>query len=218
MASGAGVRLQAERSGVRLNSQLGLRNGRQVKDALYRETLQTTGRTTRILNRPKRVCVDHQSVHTVTRAGARRERAHYPSSRGPLILAFFRHDGIYRSDVVSKAKASKAGAGVPPPVGRPQAQLKGRDGRRAPISSSAMSSGRLFLDRVARQQSPSPLHRHPQINMHSSDARAKGDISTLPGRGHFYFALTEDNTYLQTALAGSKVAQYAILCKLRQPG
>jgi hypothetical protein len=55
MASGARVRLQAERSGVRLNSQPGLRSGRQVKDALYRETLQTTGRTTRILNRPKRV-------------------------------------------------------------------------------------------------------------------------------------------------------------------
>lgn len=117
MASGAGVRLQAERSGVRLNSQLGLRNGRQVKDALYRETLQTTGRTTRILNRPKRVCVDHQSVHTVTRAGARRERAHYPSSRGPLILAFFRHDGIYRSDVVQTKTNPGAGPVPLPPVG-----------------------------------------------------------------------------------------------------
>ena len=197
MASGARVRLQAERSGVRLNSQPGLRSGRQVKDALYRETLQTTGRTTRILNRPKRVCVDHQSVHTVTRAEARRERAHYPSSRGPLILAFFRHDGIYRSDVVSKAKVSKAGAGVPPPVGPPQAQLKGHDGKCAPISSSAMSSGRLFLDRVARQQSPSPLHRHPQINMHSLNAWAKGDIPTLLGRGHFYFALTSSSIILR---------------------
>lgn len=38
---------------------------------------------------------------------------------------------------------------------------QGRDGRGAPCSSSAMSSGRLFLDRVARQQSPSPLHRQP---------------------------------------------------------
>ncbi len=26
--------------------------------------------------------------------------------------------------------------------------------------------------------------------MHSSQAQAKGDVSTLPGRGHFYFALT----------------------------
>ena len=54
-----------------------------------------------------------------------------------------------------------------------------------------MSSGRLFLDRVARQQSPSPLHRHTQLNMHPARVRAKGDISTLPGRGHFYFALTQ---------------------------
>src|SRR5260370_2413942 len=54
-----------------------------------------------------------------------------------------------------------------------------------------MSSDRLFLDRVARQHCPSPLHRHTQINMHSSDAQAEGDISTLPAWGHFYFALTQ---------------------------
>ena len=53
-----------------------------------------------------------------------------------------------------------------------------------------MSSDRLFLDRVARQHCPSPLHRQRQINMHFPRPRAKGDISTLPGRGHFYFALT----------------------------
>ena len=53
-----------------------------------------------------------------------------------------------------------------------------------------MSSDRLFLDRVARQHCPSPLHRHTQINMQSSEAPAKEDISTLPGSGHFYFALT----------------------------
>jgi len=55
-----------------------------------------------------------------------------------------------------------------------------------------MSSDRLFLDRVARQHCPSPLHRHTQINMHSSDSRAEEDISTLPAWGHFYFALTMD--------------------------
>src|ERR1019366_3823753 len=54
----------------------------------------------------------------------------------------------------------------------------------------ATSSGRLFLDQVGRHQSPSPLHRHPQFNMHFSQAQAKGDISTLPAGGHFYFALT----------------------------
>jgi hypothetical protein len=49
----------------------------------------------------------------------------------------------------------------------------------APSHRPQMSSDRLFLDRVARQQSPSPLHRYPQINMHSRQAQDKGDISTL---------------------------------------
>ena len=60
----------------------------------------------------------------------------------------------------------------------------------APSHRPQMSSGRLFLDRVARQQSPSLLHRQPQHNTHSSGDRAKGDISTLLGGRHFYFALT----------------------------
>jgi hypothetical protein len=64
----------------------------------------------------------------------------------------------------------------------------------APSHRPQMSSGRLFLDRVARQQSPSPLHRHPQIHMHSSKSWGKGDISTLLRWGHFYFALTQDFT------------------------
>jgi len=88
-----------------------------------------------------------------------------------------------------KTKTISTRAGVPPPVGRPPLPGKGRDGRNY-CSSSAMSSGRLFLDRVARQQSPSPLHRQPEHNTHFSDKQGKGDISTLPGRGHFYFALT----------------------------
>jgi hypothetical protein len=78
----------------------------------------------------------------------------------------------------------------PPPAGRPRAQAKERVGRTTPFSSSAMSSGRLFLDRVARQHCPSPLHRHTQINMHSAASPAKGDVSTLLERGHFYFAWT----------------------------
>jgi hypothetical protein len=61
----------------------------------------------------------------------------------------------------------------------------------APSHRPQMSSGRLFLDRVGRHQSPSPLHRHEQSNMHSSETQAKGDISTLPGTRHFYFALTD---------------------------
>jgi len=91
----------------------------------------------------------------------------------------------------SKTKTSQTRAGVPPPVGRPPMPGKGRDGRNyAPCSSSATSSGRLFLDRVARQHCPSPLHRQSHNNMLSQQAQAKGDISILPARGHFYFALT----------------------------
>jgi hypothetical protein len=74
---------------------------------------------------------------------------------------FHRHDGIYRSDVISTQKPYKPGGGVPPPVGRPRAPVPGRHGRRALYPPSAMSSGRLLLDRVARQQNPSPLHRKP---------------------------------------------------------
>jgi hypothetical protein len=60
-----------------------------------------------------------------------------------------------------------------------RAPVKGRDGRSAPCSSSAMSSDRLFLDRVARQHCPSPLHRHDQTTMHPRPALAEPDISTL---------------------------------------
>ena len=69
-----------------------------------------------------------------------------------------------------------------------------------------MSSGRLFLERVARQQSPSPLHRHTQLNTHPAQARAKGDISTLPGRGHFYFALTPPVGPLPRAAPGDNIS------------
>jgi hypothetical protein len=58
----------------------------------------------------------------------------------------------------------------------------------APSHRPQMSSDRLFLDRVARQHCPSPLHRQPQNNMHFAEPGPKGtfllcwegDISTLP--------------------------------------
>jgi hypothetical protein len=103
--------------------------------------------------------------------------------------AFLRHNGIYRSDV-AQAKPNPGAGAVPPPAGRPRTRVEGRAGRITPCSSSAMSSGRLFLDQVARQQSLSPLHRRPQNNTHPEKHLGKGDISTLLRRGHFYFALT----------------------------
>jgi hypothetical protein len=78
------------------------------------------------------------------------------------------------------------------PLVGPRAPVKERDGRSALCSSSAMSSDRLFLDRVARQHCPSPLHRHAQTTTHLLPASSKPDISTLQRIGHFYFALTID--------------------------
>jgi hypothetical protein len=68
-----------------------------------------------------------------------------------------------RSDVGNKPL--KPGAGYRLPLVGPEPQSKdATGGTTAPCSSSAMSSGRLFLDRAARQHCPSPLHRqlHPK--------------------------------------------------------
>jgi hypothetical protein len=136
-----------------LRSAIG-RGGRGSKGAHNRETLQTTGfYVGRIVIVP-------------------REFAPIPHARAGLSIPmairmrFLRHDGIYRSDVVqNKNKTKPWGGTVPPPAGRPRAQVKERVGRTTLLSSSAMSSGRLFLDRVGRHQSPSPLHRHGQHNL-----------------------------------------------------
>jgi hypothetical protein len=57
-----------------------------------------------------------------------------------------------------------------------------------------MSSGRLFLDRVGRHQSPSPLRRHAQTTTHFPRGYSKPELSTLLGSGTFYFALTGPGT------------------------
>ncbi len=127
-------------------------------------------------NRPKRACADS---FPVTPPPDCPEKEQLPGVR------FFRH-----AESIGPMERSNLGVGCRLPLVGSQAPVKERDGRCAPCSSSAMSSDRLFLDQVARQQSPSPLHRCEQINMQSSAAMAKGDISTLPAGGHFYFALT----------------------------
>ena len=102
-------------------------------------------------NRPRRVCAHSFSATPTPRL---------PKIRRDLGMRFLRHDGIYRSDV---AQTPNPGYGIqPPPAGRPRPQVKERVGRTTLFSSSAMSSGRLFLDRVGRHQCPSPLHRHVQ--------------------------------------------------------
>ena len=134
------------------------RSGGGGKGTHHREALQTTGRTTRIVIVPREFApIPHAP------AGLRIPMA--------IRMRFLRHDGIYRSDVVQTDKTKPWGGTVPPPAGRPRAQVKERVGRTTLFPSSAMSSGRLFLDRVARQHCPSPLHRHRQDN---SIARSEG--------------------------------------------
>jgi hypothetical protein len=99
--------------------------------------------------RHKRVCVD---LFPATPQ---------PRLPGTQSVPGMRFSGMTESIGPMWSKRLQTGAGVPPPVGRPRCPAKGRDGRGAPYPSFAMSSGRLFLDRVARQQSPSPLHRQP---------------------------------------------------------
>ena len=163
-------------------------NEPRPKDAPYGETRQTTGRTTRILNRPKRVCVD---VHS------------FVPPRG---WRFSRQGGIYRSDAVNLGAGAASRWSAPSPSPK-------RDGRNFALTpSSAMSSGRLFLDRVARQQSPSPLHRRGERNIDSSDRLAKGDISTLPGGRHFYFALTRGTSRLTAKFCSGTVTAILSSC------
>jgi hypothetical protein len=111
-------------------------------------------------------------------------------------MRFLRHDRIYQSDVGLFFPSLDRDRRLPP-VG-PGRKLTGARREDRALLIVSMSSGRLFLDRVARQQSPSPLHRHAQIITCSSEARAKDDISTLPGTRHFYFALTATGTDLTT--------------------
>jgi hypothetical protein len=105
---------------------------------------------------------------------------HLPGYPGGIIptaigMRFRRHDGIYRSDVVqNQTQKPNPGNGTNrlPPVG-PATQVKERVGRTTLFSSSAMSSGRLFLDQVGRHQSLSPLHRRDQNKL---IARSEGTI------------------------------------------
>ena len=147
-------------------------------------------------NRPKRVCADSFSAT--------------PSPQPPRIevIRGMRFSGMTESigpmgaglcDKACRVAAAPCRAPLVRPI-RSTFPLHGSSGARFAArsrSSSAMSSGRLVLDRVARQHCPSPLHRHGQNNTHSLPARSKPDISTLRRIGHFYFALTDNGWKLQ---------------------
>jgi len=78
-----------------------------------------------------------------------------------LSLRFLRHDGIYRSDGGEQQNQGNLNprVGCRLPLVGPRASVKDATEGARLGSSSAMSSGRLFLDRVARQHCPSPLRR-----------------------------------------------------------
>jgi hypothetical protein len=66
-------------------------------------------------------------------------------NEGALRMRFLRHDGIYRSDVSSLLFTP----GACPAFRSGRCQGIGQAGKNMPCPSSAMSSGRLFLDGVA---------------------------------------------------------------------
>src|ERR1700693_2683521 len=110
-------------------------------------------------------------------------------------MRFLRHGGIYlvRWGSTSKTKVkTKSWVGTTP-ASRWSAPSPGKRTRREEHALShrpQMSSGRLFLDRVGRHQSPSPLRRHAQTTTHFPSGTSKPELSTLLGSGTFYFALT----------------------------
>ncbi len=117
-------------------------------------------------------------ARSVTRTVLHRQCALAAEPRGPD----WRFQGMTESIAPMRStEPSEPGGRAPPPVGRPPGLGQGRGGRNcsASCSSFATSSDRLFIDRVARQQSPSLLHRRPQNSTHFPTARATGDVSTF---------------------------------------
>jgi hypothetical protein len=120
-------------------------------------------------------------------------RHYFPHLQQILVAqyAFLRHFGIYLVRCGFKTQTQTLGRGraasrwsAPSPGSRTCRE------DHAPSHRPQMSSGRLFLDRVARQHCPSPLHRHAHTTTLPRSGLGKPDISTLQRIGHFYFALT----------------------------
>jgi hypothetical protein len=130
------------------------------KGALYRETLQATG-----------CYVGRIVIATAEFAPMPPSIPGYPGGNDSdgHRMRFPRHGGIYQSDVVLKPKNPNRTS----PPADVRVRARERAGRITLSPIVLMSSGRLFLDRVGRHQSPSPLHRRDQDNF---IARSEGTI------------------------------------------
>jgi hypothetical protein len=122
------------------------------KGALYRETQQATG-----------FYKGRVVIATAESAPMPPSVPGYPGgnrSNGRR-MRFLRHGGIYQSDVGFYQPQNPSR--TPSPADAPS-RVRERAGRITLSPIVLMSSGRLFLDRVGRHQSPSPLHRRDQNN------------------------------------------------------
>ena len=160
------------------------RGSGKAKFARYWEVLRT--------NRPV-----SRGCSSIAKGGLATIPSPPPGTATDTCLRFIRHDGIYRSD--ETRLLTNLGRSTASRWSGPSQATPNRDGWSATCPSLTMSSDRLFLDRDARQQCPSPLHRHAQTTTQFSLAWPKGDISTLPAGGPFYFALTLDHKMVDFA-------------------
>jgi hypothetical protein len=104
-------------------------------------------------------CHRHSRVCADAPVSAGLSRPFIPTAIG---MRFLRHDGIYQSD---EGFLRTAYPSWTPPPANVQTRARERAGRITFSPIVLMSSGRLFLDRVGRHQSPSPLHRRHQNNL-----------------------------------------------------
>jgi hypothetical protein len=151
---------------------------RSPKFALYRETLRATGYDV------DRIVIAAAEFATMPAPPIQllADRAWKPAA--PRV-AFLRHDGIYLVRCGFQANQTLGRDRAPSRWSVPSPGSRTCREDHAPTHRPQMSSGRLFLDRVARQQSPSPLHRHAQVNTDGLRTPRKGDISTLRNRVTF---------------------------------
>ena len=156
--------------------------GAAVKGAQYRETLQTTGcYVDRILIVPREFAPMPQPL--LYNCGRLDSNGHQNA-----FSEAWRNLSV-RCRAVCKPKPGLEHR-LPPMAPDPGSRTR-REERGLLIVS--MSSGRLFLDRVGRHQSPSPLRRHAQTTTHLPRVTLKPELPTLLGSGSFYFALTYES-------------------------